>query len=118
MSDRAGPGKRPRYVKEDFKTVASKIRYDLTAAQAKLTELMRMLASIELPTKETPFNEERALAFVRRTAPYYTDSSLGEELTDMGADEDFVRRALLVAADVRIVDRAQAEVEGYGGAER
>jgi len=92
---------RPRLTDQDFKTVASKIRYDLTAAQAKLTELMVMLASIDLPTDETPFSEEKGMAFVRNTAHVYTDMSLADELALMGADPDFIDRALLVAADVR-----------------
>lgn len=97
----AGPGQRPRYTAEDFKAVASKIRYDLTAAQAKLTDLNNMLASLDLPHEERVFNEERGLTFVRNTAHEYTDSSLADELALMGADKGFIDRALLVAAEVR-----------------
>lgn len=97
----AGPGLRPKYSAEDFKTVANKIRYDLSAAQAKLTELANMLVSLDLPSEERVFNEDRAIAFVRNTAHEYTDSSLADELALMGADPVFVDRALLVAAEVR-----------------
>lgn len=97
----AGPGKRPRYTAEDFKTVANKIRYDLTAAQAKLTDLANMVASLDLPSEERVFSEARGMRFVRNTAHEYTDSSLADELALMGADREFVDRALLVAAEVR-----------------
>jgi hypothetical protein len=96
-----GPGLRPRYKAEDFKTVANKIRYDLTAAQAKLTDLNAMIASLQLPTEERVFSEAKGLAFVRNTAHEYTDSSLADELALMGADPKFIDRALLLAAEVR-----------------
>ena len=96
-----GPGKRPRYTAEDFKTVAAKIRYDLTSAQAKLTDLNNMVNSLDLPTGEKPFSEARGMRFVRNTAHEYTDSSLADELALMGADAGFIDRALLVAAEVR-----------------
>lgn len=95
------PVLRPRYTAEDFKTVANKIRYDLTAAQAKLTDLMNMLATLELPTEDRVFSESRAMTLVRNTAHEYTDSSLADELALMGADRGFIDRALLVAAEVR-----------------
>lgn len=100
-SSRAGPGLRPKYSAEDFKTVAAKIRYDLSSAQAKLTELANMLTSLDLPSEERVFNEDRAIAFVKNTAHEYTDSSLADELALQGADRGFIDRALLVAAEVR-----------------
>lgn len=100
-ASRPGPGQRPRYSREDFKTVASKIRYDLTAAQAKLTELVTMIASLDIPTEDVPFSEAKGLAFVRNTAHEYTDSSIADELALMGASREFIDRALIVAADQR-----------------
>jgi hypothetical protein len=83
--------------------VANKIRYDLTAAQAKLTDLNAMISSLDLPSEERVFSEQRGLAFVRRMAgpAGYTDSSLADELALMGADRGFIDRALIVAAEVR-----------------
>ena len=96
-----GPGARPKYVEEDFQTVVAKIRYDLTSAQAKLSELKRMFDTISLPTEDAPFNEERFLQFVRNTAHVYTDSSLADEARIQGAPAEFIERALAVAAEVR-----------------
>jgi len=86
--------------------MAAKIRYDLTAAQAKMTDLKRMIDSLELPSEAKPFSEARGMRFVRNTAHEYTDSSLADELALMGADAGFIDRALLVAAEVRRTTQA------------
>ena len=88
--------------------MVAKIRYDLTAAQAKLTDLKRMVDSLELPTSVQPFSEARGMRLVRNTAHEYTDSSLADELALMGADPGFIDRALLVAAEVRRTTEAPA----------
>ncbi len=98
---KAVPGVRPRITHEDFKTITAKLRYDLTAAQAKLTELMRMVAALELPEETQSFNERTALSFVRNAGHEYPDTSLADELALRGADAAFIDRALMLAAEVR-----------------
>jgi hypothetical protein len=92
---------RPRYTAEDFKAVANKIRYDLTAAQAKLTDLMQMIATVDLPTEDQPYTIERGEAYVREVGWMYTDSSLTDDLKERGASEADIPLLLAIAAQRR-----------------
>jgi hypothetical protein len=92
---------RPRYTAEDFKTVANKIRYDLTAAQAKLTDLMRMITTLDLPTEDQPYSLERAEQYVTDVGWMYTDPSLEADLRERGATNDHIPLLLALAAKRR-----------------
>ena len=109
----AGPGVRPKYLREDFTNLLSKMRYDLTALQAKVTELSNMLATVEIATGDAPFNEERFLRFVRHTAHVYTDESLLDELNlqNRGGtlDSAFIDVVLETAASVRALTETGAD---------
>jgi hypothetical protein len=91
----------PQVKPRDLLNIAHKLRYDLDSARAKLVELTAYIVALNLPTEAQPFSEAKGLAFVRNTAHEYTDSSLADELALMGADREFIDRALLVAAEVR-----------------
>jgi hypothetical protein len=87
--------------------VAAKIRYDLSAAQAKLTELVNMLASLNLPSEEVPYSLERGEEYVRKVGYLYTDYSLEADLRERGADDAHVSLLLALAA------KRRGEVGGF-----
>ena len=94
----------PRITKTDLETLVRKIEYDLNSTRVKLTELRAWIAALDLPTAEQPFNEERFLTFVERTAHIYTDDSLIEELAlqqGRPADPVFADKVLDLAKQVR-----------------
>ena len=91
----------PKVTGDDLLNIAHKIRYDLDSARAKLIELQAYITALNLPTTETPFSEERFLKFVGNTAHIYTDESIADEIRTHGGDEEFVQRALELAAVVR-----------------
>ena len=98
---------RPKYSAADFKTVAAKIRYDLSSAQAKLTDLMAMVNSLDLPTEEVPYSLERGEEYVRKVGYLYTDYSLEQDLRERGADDAHVTLLLALAA------KRRGEVGGF-----
>lgn len=106
-ASRPNPGQRPRFTKEDLATIAAKIRYDLTSAQAKLTDLMKLLSTLDLPTDETPYSLERAETYVQQAGYLYTDASLEADLRERGATDNDIPLLLALASKRR--EQVQAE---------
>lgn len=104
-----GPGQRPRISRKDLNDIAAKIRYDLTAAQAKLTELMSLIAAIPIPDEPLEFNADRFRTWIQNTAHVYTDASIRAELELHGAPAEFIAEAIELAGEVRA--RAERDAE-------
>jgi hypothetical protein len=95
------PTVRGSFTADDFAKVVAKIRYDLTATQAGLSELARMLASLTLPAEPAEFNERRWWTWVTNTAHVYTSASIADELEANGAPPAFVQDMLELADRIR-----------------
>lgn len=83
-----------KLVREDFDTLLSRIRMDLSDAQQKVTDLKNILATIDIPTEEQPVSEQTLARLVANTRHEYTDASLRAELAERGADDDMIERLL------------------------
>ncbi len=92
---------------QDFIKLTAAIQMDLRAAQAKMTELRAWIASLNLPTDESPYSIERGEAYVQTVGWMYTDHSLEADLRERGATDDDIPLLLGLASKRR--ERAHAE---------
>jgi hypothetical protein len=91
------------YTIEDIDNLTRLLRMDLSQAQAKLTDLKRMLASFDLPSKPDDPTARIHLAevFIRNGGYELVDQSLLAELVDRGIPEPQHQPLLELARSLR-----------------
>lgn len=84
--------------REDLDQLTKELRYDLTACQAKLSELRRMLAKIDLPARREPFTCPHCLAL-----EFPTQERLDEHLEWIHEDAEARERLGLAPVNTKEV---------------